>query len=51
VHFADMVFYGVRLPEELENKFYSNPYLPTFDKYYGGLETMMPWLKDVPGGK
>jgi len=51
VHFADMVFFGVPLTEELQSKFYTNPYLSTFDKYYGELEKMMPWLKDVAGGK
>ena len=48
VTFSDMVFYGKPLPEELKNKIYSNPYYPTFDTYYGGLKTMMPWIKSVP---
>lgn len=49
VRFADMIFFGVPLTKELQNKFYTNPYLSMFDKYYGGLEKMMPWLKDAPG--
>lgn len=48
VDFSNMVFYGTALSEEQKKVFYSNPYYPTFDKYYGGLETMMPWLSTVP---
>jgi endo-1,4-beta-xylanase len=49
VTFSNMVFYGSPLPEELKNKIYTNPYYPTFDTYYGGLKSMMPWLNSVPG--
>ena len=48
VAFSDMVLYGKPLPEELKEKFYTNPYYPTFDKYYGGLKSMMPWLTTAP---
>ena len=48
VEFSNLVFYGKPLSEELKAKFYTNPYLPTFDTYYGGLEQMMPWAKTAP---
>ncbi|MBN2419254.1 MAG: hypothetical protein JXL81_07705, partial [Deltaproteobacteria bacterium] len=48
VDFANMVFFGTALSEEQEKLFYSNPYYSTFDKYYGGIRDMMPWLKKVP---
>ena len=48
VDFSNMVFFGKKLSEEQEKVFYSNPYYPTFDKYYGGIKAMMPWLKSVP---
>jgi endo-1,4-beta-xylanase len=48
VDFSNMVFYGSPIQEEQKEKFYKNPYIPTFDKYYGGVEAMMPWLKSMP---
>jgi endo-1,4-beta-xylanase len=48
VDFSNMVFYGTPLPEEQKEKFYTNPYIPTFDKYYDGIGAMMPWLKSIP---
>jgi endo-1,4-beta-xylanase len=48
VDFSNMVFFGRSLSEEENNVFYSNPYYPTFEKYYGGLDVMMPWIKKVP---
>jgi endo-1,4-beta-xylanase len=50
VAFSNMVFYGKPLPEELKTKLYTNPYYPTFDTYYGGLKTIMPWINSVPVG-
>jgi hypothetical protein len=32
------------LPWNLQAELYANPYLPTFDKYYGGKKEMMSWL-------
>jgi endo-1,4-beta-xylanase len=48
VDFSNMVFYGSPIQEEQKEKFYTNPYLPTFDKYYDGVGAMMPWLKSMP---
>jgi endo-1,4-beta-xylanase len=48
VDFSNMVFFGTSLSIEQENIFYSNPYYPTFDKYYGGIESMMPWITKAP---
>jgi len=44
VDFSNMVFFGKPLSSEQKKVFYSNPYYPTFDKYYGGIESMMPWI-------
>ncbi|MEI9945333.1 MAG: sugar-binding protein [Chitinophagaceae bacterium] len=49
VEFADKIFFGKPLSAESQTAFYSNPYIPTFDKYYGGLDKMMPWRKSAPG--
>ena len=46
--FSNMIFYGTTLSPEQKTKFYSNPYYPTFDTYYGGLKSMMPWLNNAP---
>ncbi|MES1225180.1 MAG: hypothetical protein ABUT20_57385, partial [Bacteroidota bacterium] len=48
VTFSDMIFYGKPLSPELKEKLYANPYLPTIDKYYGGLMKVMPWMNSVP---
>jgi endo-1,4-beta-xylanase len=48
VSFANMVFYGTPLPEQLQKDLYDNPYIDTYDKYYGGLKTMMPWTSKIP---
>jgi len=48
VNFCNMVLYGIPLTEEFKNKFYTNPYLPTFDTYYSGLASMMPWRNSAP---
>lgn len=43
IHFCDMVFYGKPLPDQLRADLYDNPYLSTYERYYGGLKAMMPW--------
>jgi endo-1,4-beta-xylanase len=43
ISFCNMVFYGTPLPEPLRVDLYDNPYIDTYDRYYGGLKTMMPW--------
>jgi endo-1,4-beta-xylanase len=48
VDFSNMVFYGTPLSVEQKTKFYTDPYIPTYNKYYGGLPAMMPWMKPVP---
>lgn len=50
VDFSNMVFFNERLSEEQKKVFYTNPYYSTFDKYYGGLDAMMPWFKSAPAG-
>ena len=45
VDFADMVFFKKALSMEQKVLFYSNPYIPTYIRYYGGLKTMMPWIE------
>jgi hypothetical protein len=46
--FMDMVLRGIPLPRDARAALYSNPYLPAYDRYYGGLRTMMPWLDAAP---
>jgi endo-1,4-beta-xylanase len=46
--FSNMVFYGTPLPEEAKARFYTNPYLKTYDTYYDGLNAMMPWARSAP---
>jgi endo-1,4-beta-xylanase len=48
VAFANMVFYGISLSEEVKAALYANPYLKTYDTYYSGLNAMMPWAKSAP---
>jgi len=50
VAFANMVLFGTPLPADIAKHLTTNPYLDagTYDTYYGGLRTMMPWAKDVP---
>lgn len=45
IHFSNMIFYQKVLPEDTNKGFYTNPYLPTLEKYYGGIDKMMPWLR------
>jgi endo-1,4-beta-xylanase len=45
VSFANFVFYGIAMSEDVQKHLTSDPYLDagTFDRYYGGLREMMPW--------
>ena len=45
IAFCNTVFYGSPLPAQLQTDLYDNPYLETYEKYYGGLKAMMPWKK------
>ncbi len=45
VDFLNMIYFGTSVSEEQKKFFYSNPCYPAFDKYYGGLTAMMPWIK------
>jgi endo-1,4-beta-xylanase len=42
ISFANHIFYNE--PLSTGNQLYINPYLPTIDKYYGGLKGLMPWM-------
>jgi hypothetical protein len=53
VRFLDYVLFNVPLPDTAE--LHKDPYLTgtpsgssIYDKYYGGLGAMMPWLKSMP---
>jgi endo-1,4-beta-xylanase len=45
--FADMVFFGKQLPDDVKKQLTTDPYLDagTYDRYYGGLRTVMPWAQ------
>jgi endo-1,4-beta-xylanase len=51
VAFANMVFFGTPLSDDVKKQLTRDPYLDagTYDTYYGGLKTMMPWAgMDAP---
>lgn len=50
VRFADFVLRGKPLPEDAKKHLATDPYFDagTYDKYYGGLKTMMPWAAKAP---
>lgn len=50
VNFANMVLFGKPLTSALKKHLGTDPYLNagTYDTYYGGLETMMPWAGAAP---
>jgi endo-1,4-beta-xylanase len=50
VNFANAVLFGKPLADEVRTQLTSDPYLKagTYQRYYGGLETMMPWAGAVP---
>lgn len=45
VNFANFVLFGTQLTPAVQTQLTTDPYLNagTYDTYYGGLETMMPW--------
>ena len=47
VNFANLVLFGKPLKDEVKAHLATDPYLDagTYDRYYGGLGTMMPWAK------
>lgn len=47
VRFANMVFFGRPLPDDAKKQLTTDPYLDagTYERYYGGLRTMMPWVR------
>jgi endo-1,4-beta-xylanase len=49
VNFANMVLSGKPLADEVRKQLTTDPYLDagTYDRYYGGLRTMMPWAGAV----
>jgi len=51
VNFANLVLFGKPLPGDTETHLAADPYLDagTYDTYYGGLKTMMPWVATAPG--
>ncbi|MGA2848006.1 MAG: sugar-binding protein [Terracidiphilus sp.] len=50
VNFANFVLFDKPLAEEVKKQLTTDPYrnAGTYDKYYGGLKTMMPWKDSVP---
>jgi endo-1,4-beta-xylanase len=50
VDFANFVLYGIPLAADVKAQLTTDPYLEagTYDTYYGGLETMMPWARHPP---
>ena len=45
VNFANFVLFGKPLADDVKRQLTTDPYLNagTYERYYGGLETMMPW--------
>lgn len=50
VNFANFVFYGKPLADDVRTQLTTDPYrnAGTYDTYYGGLQTMMPWASTAP---
>jgi endo-1,4-beta-xylanase len=50
VNFANMVLFGKPLADDLKKQLSTDPYLDagTYERYYGGLKTMMPWAGYAP---
>ncbi len=48
VQFANMVFFGKALPDDVKKHLTTDPYLDagTYNRYYGGLPAMMPWARE-----
>lgn len=53
VNFADFVLFGKPLADDVKKQLTTDPYLGagTYDTYYGGLKTMMPWAAKAPIAK
>jgi endo-1,4-beta-xylanase len=51
VNFSNFVLFGMPLTPAVETQLETDPYLNAgiYDKYYGGLKTMMPWESRVSG--
>ena len=49
VKFANLVLFGKPLADDVKKQLTTDPYLNagTYDRYYGGLQTMMPWARAV----
>jgi hypothetical protein len=49
VNFANLVLFGKSLADDVKTHLTTDPYLDagTYDRYYGGLKTMMPWAGAV----
>ncbi len=50
VNFANMVLFGKPLTDDVNTQLTTDPHRKagTYDTYYGGLETMMPWAGSAP---
>jgi hypothetical protein len=50
VSFANMVLFGKPLADDVKKQLTTDPYVAagTYDRYYGGLQTMMPWATSPP---
>jgi len=49
INFANMVLFGKPLADDVKKQLTTDPYLNagTYEHYYGGLRTMMPWARAV----
>jgi hypothetical protein len=49
VNFANMVLFGKPLSDDVKKQLTTDPYLDagTYQRYYGGLQMMMPWARAV----
>jgi endo-1,4-beta-xylanase len=52
VNFANMVLFGKPLADDVRKQLTTDPYVNagTYERYYGGLKTMMPWAGAAPTG-
>jgi endo-1,4-beta-xylanase len=50
VNFSNLVLFGTPPAPDVKTQLTTDPYLNagTYDTYYGGLKTMMPWTENVP---
>ena len=49
VNFANMALFGKPLADDVKKQLTTDPYLDagTYERYYSGLQTMMPWARAV----